>query len=113
MFCYFFVTVVKPKMGYDDSLDVFGVHGIGGAWGALATALFLAPWAMDDGVSQGAQLWIQLQSVIFTAIYAGGITLVILIVMKAIMGNLRVSEEDEHEGLDLSQHSETAYGAPN
>ena len=113
VFCYFFVTVVKPKMGYDDSLDVFGVHGIGGAWGALATALFLAPWAMDDGVSQGAQLWIQLQSVIFTAIYAGGITLVILIVMKAIMGNLRVSEEDEHEGLDLSQHSETAYGAPN
>ena len=113
VFCYFFVTVVKPKMGYDDSLDVFGVHGIGGAWGALATALFLAPWAMEEGITQGAQLWIQLQSVIFTAIYAGGITLVILIVMKAIMGNLRVSEEDEHEGLDLSQHSETAYGAPN
>ncbi|MEE3328075.1 MAG: ammonium transporter [Myxococcota bacterium] len=113
IFCYFFVTVVKPKMGYDDSLDVFGVHGIGGAWGALATALFLAPWAADESISQGTQFWIQLQSVVFTAIYAGGITLVILVVMKAIMGDLRVSEEDEHEGLDLSQHSETAYGAPN
>ena len=113
IFCYFFVTVVKPKMGYDDSLDVFGVHGIGGAWGALATALFLAPWAGNEGITQGGQLWIQLQSVLFTAVYAGGLTLVILIVMKAIMGDLRVSEEDEHEGLDLSQHSETAYGAPN
>ena len=113
IFCYFFVTVVKPKMGYDDSLDVFGVHGIGGAWGALATALFLAPWAGNEGISQGGQLWIQLQSVLFTAVYAGGLTLVILIIMKAIMGDLRVSEEDEHEGLDLSQHSETAYGAPN
>lgn len=113
VFCYFFVTVVKPKMGYDDSLDVFGVHGIGGAWGALATALFLAPWAGNEGIGQGTQLWIQLQSVLFTAVYAGGLTLVILIVMKAIMGDLRVSEEDEHEGLDLSQHSETAYGAPN
>ena len=113
IFCYFFVTVVKPKMGYDDSLDVFGVHGIGGAWGALATALFLAPWAGNEGISQGGQFWIQLQSVLFTAAYAGGLTLVILIVMKAIMGDLRVSEEDEHEGLDLSQHSETAYGAPN
>ena len=113
VFCYFFVTVVKPKMGYDDSLDVFGVHGIGGAWGALATAIFLAPWAMDESISQGAQFWIQLKSVIFTAFYAGGVTLVILVVMKAIMGDLRVSEDDEHEGLDLSQHSETAYGAPN
>ena len=113
VFCYFFVTVVKPKMGYDDSLDVFGVHGIGGAWGALATAIFIAPWAMDESISQGAQFWIQFKSVIFTAFYAGGVTLVILVVMKAIMGDLRVSEDDEHEGLDLSQHSETAYGAPN
>ena len=113
VFCYFFVTVVKPKMGYDDSLDVFGVHGIGGAWGALATAIFIAPWAMDENISQGAQFWIQFKSVIFTAFYAGGVTLVILVVMKAIMGDLRVSEDDEHEGLDLSQHSETAYGAPN
>ena len=113
VFCYFFVTVVKPKMGYDDSLDVFGVHGIGGAWGALATAIFIAPWAMDESISQGMQFWIQFKSVIFTALYAGGVTLVILVVMKAIMGDLRVSEDDEHEGLDLSQHSETAYGAPN
>jgi Amt family ammonium transporter len=113
VFCYFFVTVVKPKMGYDDSLDVFGVHGIGGAWGALATAIFIAPWAMDESISQGAQFWIQFKSVAFTAGYAGGVTLVILVVMKAIMGDLRVSEDDEHEGLDLSQHSETAYGAPN
>ena len=113
VFCYFFVTIVKPKLGYDDSLDVFGVHGIGGAWGALATALFLAPWAVEEGLHQGVQLMIQLGSVLFTAVYACGLTFIILLIMKAIMGDLRVSDDDEHEGLDLSQHSETAYGAPN
>jgi Amt family ammonium transporter len=113
VFCYFFVTIVKPKLGYDDSLDVFGVHGIGGAWGALATALFLAPWAVEEGLHQGMQLMIQLGSVLFTAVYACGLTFIILLIMKAIMGDLRVSDDDEHEGLDLSQHSETAYGAPN
>ncbi|MFP6638833.1 MAG: ammonium transporter [Myxococcota bacterium] len=112
VFCYFFVTIVKNRMGYDDSLDVFGVHGIGGAWGALATALFIAPWALQEGVSQGEQFVKQLVSVGFTAVYACVITFVILLVLKAIMGDLRVSEDEEHEGLDLTQHTETAYGPP-
>ena len=68
---------------------------------------------MEEGLHQGVQLMIQLGSVLFTAVYACGLTFIILLIMKAIMGDLRVSDDDEHEGLDLSQHSETAYGAPN
>jgi Amt family ammonium transporter len=111
-FCYIAVTLLKPALGYDDSLDVFGVHGVGGLWGAIATALFLAPWAMEDGVTKGGQLVKQLISVGFTAAYACLITVVILYVLKAVMGDLRVSAEDEHQGLDLAEHSETAYGPP-
>jgi Amt family ammonium transporter len=105
--CYLAVTVMKPALGYDDSLDVFGVHGVGGAWGALATGLFIAPFALET--SWGAQILIQLQSIVFTAIYAPVLTLVILLVLRAIMGELRVSAEAESEGLDLSLHSESAY----
>ncbi len=106
--CYFFVALVKIKMGYDDSLDVFGVHGIGGTWGALATAIFAAPFALD-GVTKGEQLWIQLKGVGFTALYAPVATLLILVLMRTLMGNLRVSDEGEHVGLDQSEHSENAY----
>ncbi len=111
-FCYLSVVVFKAKMGYDDSLDVFGVHGIGGAWGALATALFIAPWGLQEGVSQMAQIMKQLISIGFTAAFACLMTLVILFVLKAVMGDLRPSEEDESQGLDLSEHSESAYGHP-
>jgi len=112
VFCYGAVTLLKPALGYDDSLDVFGVHGIGGMWGAIATALFLAPWAMEDGVTKSGQLVKQLISVGFTAAYACLLTVVILYVLKAVMGDLRVNAEDEHQGLDLAEHSETAYGPP-
>jgi Amt family ammonium transporter len=112
VFCYTALTIVKPRMGYDDSLDVFGVHGIGGAWGAIATGLFIASWGAQEGVSWGAQVWKQLISVGFTAVYAVVLTYIILKVLKAIMGDLRVGAEDEHLGLDLSEHSETAYGPP-
>ena len=110
--CYAAVTVVKPALGYDDSLDVFGVHGVGGMWGAIATALFIAPWGAVEGVSWGGQLMKQVISVLFTAAYACGLTFVILLVLRAVMGDLRVGEEAEHEGLDLAEHSETAYGPP-
>ena len=110
--CYFAVTVLKPALGYDDSLDVFGVHGIGGAWGAIATALFIAPWGMREGVTWGGQLMKQLASVGFTAVYACVLTLVILFVLKRVMGDLRVDQEAEHMGLDLALHSESAYGHP-
>jgi ammonium transporter, Amt family len=108
--CYVAVTVLKPALGYDDSLDVFGVHGIGGAWGALATGLFLV-YDAAPGVSWGQQVWIQVQSIAFTATFAPLATLVLLFALRAVFGPLRVSEEDEHIGLDLASHSESAYTA--
>ncbi len=108
--CYAAVTMLKPALGYDDSLDVFGVHGVGGAWGALATGLFIADFALDSSVGWGGQVVKQLLSIGFTAIFAVGMTLAILFVLKLVMGDLRASEESEHAGLDLSEHSEAAYG---
>jgi Amt family ammonium transporter len=109
VFCYGAVTLLKPMLGYDDSLDVFGVHGVGGAWGALATGLFIADFALPEGVTQGEQIMRQLVSIGFTAVFACTATIAILFLMKLVVGDLRVSEEDESEGLDLSQHSESAY----
>ena len=104
---------LKAKLGYDDSLDVVGVHGVGGTWGALATGLFATKLVNDaggDGLLYGnpKQLGIQFLAVVVTWVLAFVMTAVILKVLDAIMG-LRVSEEDELVGLDLSQHSETAY----
>lgn len=104
--CYVAVAILKPRMGYDDSLDVFGVHGIGGMWGAFATALFISE-VTDAGY--GGQIWIQLQSILFTAVFAVVMTFIILFVLRALFGSLRVSEDDEAQGLDLSEHSESAY----
>src|SRR3990172_1267036 len=104
---------LKSKFGYDDSLDVVGVHGVGGTWGALATGLFASKAineAGGDGLFFGnpGQLWTQVIAVLATYALAGVVTLVILKVVDAVVG-LRVTEEDEVAGLDLSQHSETAY----
>src|SRR5467141_2464455 len=103
----------KSKLGYDDSLDVVGVHGVGGTWGALATGLF-ATKAVNDGGDNGlffgnpGQLWTQLVVVVATYVLAVVATYVILKIVDAVVG-LRVTDEDEAAGLDLSQHSETAY----
>jgi len=105
--CYGAVTLLKPALGYDDSLDVFGVHGVGGAWGAIATALFIAE--LPEGVTWGGQLGIQLASVAYVAILASALTFVILSVLKLAFGTLTVDEEAEHNGLDISEHSESAY----
>ncbi len=104
---------VKTKLGYDDSLDVVGVHGIGGTWGALATGLFASKAinaAGNDGLFFGNphQLWVQFLAVAATWVFAFVGTLIILFILKAIMG-LRLSEEDENVGLDLSQHNEKSY----
>jgi len=107
--CYIAVTLLKPAAGYDDSLDVFGVHGVGGAWGALATGLFIASFALPEGVSRGAQILTQLKSIGFTAVFAPALTLLILLALRAVFGDLRAGEEGEAEGLDLSEHSESAY----
>ena len=104
---------LKPKLGYDDSLDVVGVHGVGGTVGALFTGFFaskLINAAGGDGLFFGnpGQVGIQALSVVSAWIYSFVVTLIILKVIDAIMG-LRVSEEDESTGLDLSQHGEVGY----
>jgi Amt family ammonium transporter len=104
--CYFAVAMLKPRMGYDDSLDVFGVHGVGGAWGALATALFIAE-TTDAG--WGGQIGIQLVSIAYVAVLAPVLTVIILSILKLVFGDLRASEEAEFEGLDIAEHSESAY----
>jgi Amt family ammonium transporter len=105
--------VLKTRLGYDDSLDVVGVHGVGGTWGALATGLFATKAinpAGNDGLFFGnpGQLWVQFVAVVATWIFAFFGTLIILSILKGIMG-LRVSEEEEIVGIDLSQHNEKSY----
>ena len=104
---------LKPRFGYDDSLDVVGVHGVGGTWGALATGLFASKAinpAGNDGLFFGnpAQLGIQFVSVLATLVLAIVGSYIILSIIKAVMG-LRVADEEEMMGLDLSQHNERAY----
>ena len=106
---------VKAKLGYDDSLDVVGVHGIGGTWGALATGLFATKAINPDGADglfygNPGQMKAQIIAVVASWVLAFVGTFIILKILDALMG-LRVSEEAEVAGLDLSQHSETAYAA--
>jgi Amt family ammonium transporter len=103
----------KSRLGYDDALDVVGIHGVGGIWGALATGLFASKAinaAGADGLFYGnpAQLGIQALAVLISATFAFVGTFVILKLVDGLMG-LRVSEEEERMGLDLSQHEERSY----
>jgi len=104
---YAAIVFLKAAFGYDDSLDVFGVHGLGGLWGAIATGLF-GTALVDEPPSLGAQLLIQLEGAAFAAVFAVAMTFLIAHAVKAVMG-LRVDVEDEDLGLDLSEHSESAY----
>jgi Amt family ammonium transporter len=105
---YLACTFMKPALGYDDSLDVFGVHALGGAWGALASGIFAV--TLGAGIESNAQqIMVQLKGIVFVVIFAPVATFMILSLLKLAFGSLRVSEDDEAEGLDLSQHSETAY----
>ena len=108
--CYFCATRLKRKLGYDDSLDAFGVHGVGGIVGAILTGAFAAPALGGFGEVQdiALQLWIQTKGVLVTVVYTGVVTYVILKVVDVTMG-LRVSEEEESVGLDLAQHNERGY----
>jgi Amt family ammonium transporter len=108
--CYFCATTLKRKLGYDDSLDAFGVHGIGGIIGAILTGVFAAPALGGFGTVTdiGMQVWIQAKGVIFTVVYTAIVTYVILKVLDVVMG-LRVNEEEESVGLDLAQHNERGY----
>ncbi|WP_397377269.1 ammonium transporter [Pseudomonas sp.] len=108
--CFFCATSLKRKLGYDDSLDAFGVHGIGGIVGAILTGVFAAPALGGFGSVEdiGGQVWIQIVGVLVTVVYTGIVTFVILKVLDLVMG-LRVSEETESVGLDLSEHNERGY----
>ena len=108
---YFAVAVLKPKLGYDDALDVFGIHGMAGIVGAILTGVFADPSVGgSEGLLYGnpVQVLIQLEGVIATIIYSGVLTTVILFIVKSLTG-LRVSEEEEIEGIDSTEHGEKAY----
>jgi ammonium transporter, Amt family len=118
--CLWGVNGLKKLLGADDSLDVFGVHGVGGIVGALLTGVFnnqalggpglVGDWVTASVTSNaiGAQVWIQLQAVLVTIVWSGVVSFVAYFIVDKVIG-LRVSEEDEREGLDISAHGETAY----
>ena len=121
--CLWGVTGLKKLLGADDALDVFGVHGLGGIWGAIATGIFAAPSLGGAGICNyvtnkcgeaadfpgiGAQVWIQAQAVITAIILSAVVSLIALKIIDLVIG-LRVAEDEEREGLDVSSHGETAY----
>ena len=118
--CLWGVTGLKKMLGADDSLDVFGVHGVGGIVGALLTGVFntqvlggpglVGDWVTASVTSNGigAQVWIQLKAVVLTIVWSGVVALVSYKIVDMAVG-LRVNEEDEREGLDIAAHGETAY----
>ncbi len=112
--CYFFVSVVKNKFGYDDTADVFGVHGIGGLFGALATGIFasasLGGVGYVEGVTMAAQFFTQVKAVVVTVLWTGIGSIVLYKITDIVVG-LRVPVEAEREGLDLASHGEAAYHA--
>src|SRR5690606_1434196 len=111
--CYFFVAVVKNRLGYDDSLDVFGVHGIGGIIGAVGTGIFTSPALGGTGgedFSILSQVVVQIAAVAVTILWCGVGSYILYKAVDALVG-LRPSEEDERQGLDLTSHGEAAYHA--
>jgi len=105
--CYVGV-MMKHRLGYDDSLDAFGIHGVGGAWGAIATGIFASVGATGLIGGNFQQLWVQLVGVVAAGAYAVVVTLILIFVLGKVMG-LRVEKDDERMGLDQSAHSETGY----
>lgn len=110
--CFWGATTLKKKAGYDDSLDAFGVHGIGGIVGALLTGIFtdisLGGQGLAAGVTIGQQLGVQFIGVATTVVYSGVVSWILLKVVDALIG-LRVSEDEEVRGLDISLHNEQGY----
>ena len=111
--CFFASTVLKRALGYDDSLDVFGIHAVGGIIGALLTGVFCAPGLGGAGFGGditgiGGQVAVQFTGVAATVVYTGVVSAIILKVVDGMMG-LRVTEEQETEGLDLAEHDERGY----
>jgi Amt family ammonium transporter len=104
--CYFAATTLKHAFGYDDSLDAFGVHGIGGILGALLTGVFFSKELSGVDTTVSAQLWIQLKGVLTTVVYGFAVSYILLLIIDKTLG-LRVTEDQEREGLDISLHGES------
>ncbi len=108
--CYFCATSLKKALGYDDSLDVFGVHGIGGIVGALLTGCFF--WEGDTETFKiGVQLWVQLKSVLLTIVWSGVVSVIAFKVAGLLTGGARVADDEEDQGLDLNSHGESGYSS--
>lgn len=113
--CLWAVVTLKPMFKYDDALDVFGVHGVGGIVGALGTAIVAAPslggYALGDPAAYniGAQFVTQATAVGIAVVWSAVVTFVALLICKAVFGGIRVSESAESDGLDISSHGEHAY----
>lgn len=110
--CFYAVTGLKKALGYDDSLDVFGVHGVGGIVGAIGTGIFMSPdlggGGFAEGITMSDQVYIQAIAVGVTVLWSGIVSYILFKVIDATMG-LRVKPDAEREGLDTSSHGETAY----
>ncbi len=109
--CFYFCSSVKNALGYDDSLDVFGIHGVGGIIGSIGTGILVSPALGGvgiDGYEMGHQIWVQAEGVLITVVWSGVMSFVLYKLVGLLVG-LRVSEEQEHEGLDLAEHGERAY----
>ncbi|HSG33274.1 MAG TPA: ammonium transporter, partial [Sphingomonadaceae bacterium] len=108
---FYAVAKLKPKLGYDDSLDVFGIHGVAGIVGAIGTGIVYSPALGGPGGEDfvmGAQVWIQTKAVIVAILWAGIGSAITAAIVKAVIG-LRVTDEAESDGLDISDHGERAY----
>jgi len=110
--CFWACTKIKSAFGYDDSLDVFGVHGVGGIVGAIGAGIFAAPGlgggGFAEGVTMGSQLFVQIEGVVITIVWSGVVSLILFKIIDGVIG-LRVPEDEEREGLDSTQHGESAY----
>jgi Amt family ammonium transporter len=121
--CFYFVAYARTKIGYDDSLDVFGIHCVGGIIGAIGTGIFVSqalggvgipdyeskPGELTVGAyNMASQVWVQTKGVLFTLIWSGIGSAIIFKIVDLIVG-LRVAPDQEREGLDLAEHGERAY----
>ena len=109
--CYFCATSLKKALGYDDSLDVFGVHGIGGIVGALLTGCLAIGVGGVETFELGVQLWVQSKAVIVTIVWSGVVSFAAFKVAGLLTGGCRVEEDDEDQGLDLNSHGESGYSS--
>ena len=114
--CFCMVAIVKPKFGYDDALDAFGVHGIGGIVGSVLTGVFATRYITGEGGAEGAlygdwhQLWVQIFATLVSIVFSAVVTYILYKVVDKVVG-IRVDRRVEEEGLDIYEHGESAYSA--